>query len=200
MLIARLNTCFKTCFKTGHIVILCSLISTNAYAEVKFQDLFKRGKTFFSVSGGLGGDALEASRTTSGDVLNAGDGFNFTVGRDARYSDYSKRFIRLSASYKYSFLDADNGKATFTAIPVKALYMQQNAKAVYGAGIGVHLNPTLKVLSASGTADASLGFTAQAAYRYSPSKEVGITIDIVDYDGISGNSVGAYFTQRFGYK
>lgn len=167
-------------------------------ADISFLDLFKRSKGFVKISGALGGDAI--ATTTEGDELNAGDAFTFAYGRDLRYSNRSKRFFRISAGVKYGFLKADNDTASISAIPVNALYMQQNAKFVYGGGITTHLNAKVDLPAGSQTESLSIGLTGQAAYRFSKSREIGITIDIIEYDSVSANATGLYFTQRFGVK
>lgn len=181
------------------LIALLTCSTHNTYAEdLGFFDLFERGKNFFKISGALGGDAV--ALTTEGDELNAGDAFTFTFGKDARYSDRSKRFLRLSAGYKYGFLDGDNGKATITAIPLNALFMQQNAKYTYGAGLTVHLNPKVKPSGSSSPSSLELGLTAQFAYRLSNAREVGVLIDSIDYGSASANAFGVFFTHRFDVK
>ncbi len=188
----------KSMLRSVILTISLLFFTTFSFAQdVSLGSLFKGGKNFFKISGALGGDAVES--TSAGDELKAGSAFTFTYGRDARFSDQSKRFLRFSVGYKYGFLRADNGTGTISAIPVNALYMQQGAKFVFGGGPTIHLNA--KSSPAGNVSESlSLGLTGQFAYRISKAREIGLSLDFISYGDASANATGVYFTNRFNVK
>ena len=119
----------------------------------------------------------------------------------------------LSVGYKSDSANASNGDFAFTRVTLNAMqYYLVNDRVRVGAGLTYHLGPELDVDVPSGVgrvtrsdeADDALGFMVGVDYVVTNRVELGARATRIDYEfadvgrKLSGESVGAYLTYRFG--
>ena len=156
----------------------------------------------------FGGDDLLNVRFTNGDTekLKAGELISLSAGVALGLSE--KLETRLLFGIKLDAVDADNGDASFTRLPLDALLMYRLGERVsLGGGATYHLDPTLEYDGPSTSFDVNyddaLGLVLQAEYDFEGQGYMALKFTSIDYevDGISGdasgNSVGIILGMRF---
>lgn len=107
---------------------------------------------------------------------------------------------KLSFSYMFDTVDAENGDASFKRFPLDMLLLSRKENISFGGGLTYHLNPSLSIdapgLDQSFDFDDALGFKIEANYVFPSSSttsySLGLEYTEIDYEfrGVSFDGSG----------
>jgi hypothetical protein len=154
---------------------------------VQAMDVRPTGKLGFD----FGGDTLVTAVFTSGETesIKSNEGL-YLGGGVSILSDSKQVETEVTLSYKFSFIDAQNGSIDWTRWPLDALVFYRAANVRVGGGVTYHLNPKLDGSGVVGglnvTFKDSLGFVLGLDWRLGENGYLGIRYTAIDYDVESG--------------
>lgn len=179
----------------------CCMAVSNIAAAGDFKPLLRMNLD-------SGGDELLTVIYEDGDTSDIKAGQLFTVSGGVLYKPQNQNYIlEATLGYKFDKVNASNGSAEFTRLPLDFIASYKRGEHRFGGGITYHLNPELtcditSVCSGTAAFSDALGFIAQYAYSFQLGGEkaidAGVRLTAISYevnnggDNISGNSFGAF--------